>query len=214
MKEMADAFKTTSSEMSSDFNSISEDEMSALLGTGLETSGKSGEEVGKSVSRMLLNLEKLSGPDDLRSPIDQLKEYSESYNALPENAPEKARILSDINGGRTDTDVLTGILENWDVYEKMLDDYGNSSGSVMNDAMTSADSLSGSLNQLENTWLDFINNLADSSELSATVNMLNDLIGIIDNLTSLLGTPGMIGAGLGAFLSSKNIGKAKSCLPS
>lgn len=211
MKEMADAVQTASSGMSSGFHSISEDEMSALLGTGLEISGKSGEEVGKTVSSMLANLEKLSGSDDLRDPIEQLKEYSEAYNALPENDPEKAGILSGIGMG-TDTDVLSGILENWDIYEKMLDDYGNASGSVMSDAMTSADSLNGSLNELENTWLDFMNNLADPSELSVAVDMLNGLVGIMDDLTSFLDTPGMIGAGLGAFLSSKNIGKTKSCL--
>lgn len=211
MKEMADAVQSASSGMSSGFHSISEDEMSALLGTGLETSGKSGEEVGKTVSNILANLEKLSGSNDLRDPIEQLKEYSEAYNALPENDSEKAGILSGIGTG-TDTDVLLGILENWDIYEKMLDDYGNSSGSVMNDAMTSADSLSGSLNELENTWLDFMNNLANPSELSVAVDMLNGLIGILDDLSSSLDTPGMIGAGLGAFLSSKNIGKTKSCL--
>lgn len=206
MKEMADAVETASSEMSSGFNSISENEMSALLGTGLETSGKSGEEVGKSVSSMLSNLEKLSGSDDLRSPIEQLREYSEAYNALPENDPEKAGILSDIGGG-TDTDILSGILENWDIYEKMLDDYGNSSGSVMNDAMTSADTLSGSLSQLENTWLDLVNNLADSSELSVAVDMLNGLVGIIDDLTDSLGALGTLGALSGLLMNKAGIGE-------
>lgn len=204
MKEMANAVQAASSETPSGFHSISEDEMSALLGTGLETSGKSGEEVGKTVGNILENLEELSGSNDLRDPIEQLKEYSEAYNALPENDPEKTGILSGIGKG-TDTDVFSGILENWNIYEKMLDDYGNSSGSVMSDAMTSADSLSGRLNELENAWLGFISNLSDSSELSVAVDMLNGLVGIVDDLTSL-STLGTLGALSGLLMNKSGIG--------
>lgn len=209
MKEMAEAVQSASAEMPLDFTSISEDEMSALLGTGIEISGRTGEEVGKTVGNMLTSLKEDS--DGLQDPIERLKELSEVYQSLPEGSPERLDILSDIGDG-TGTDILSGILENWEVYEKMLADYDNSSGSVMNDAMAHADSLDGSLNQLESTWLDLLNNFAGSSELSAVVDMLNGLLETINKLTSVFNTSGLIGAGLGAFLGSKNIGKTKSCL--
>lgn len=152
------------------------------------------------------------GVVSLREPMEILKDLANVYSSLPKNSIEKSGILSDI-GNRNSLGVLDAILSNWDQVEKMLDDYENASGSVLEDAMKSASSLEGSLNRLENTWTDTVSNMTNPTLLSGAVNALHALLSIINQLTSALGTMGnavAIGGGLFTFLQ-KDRSKQRFC---
>lgn len=153
-----------------------------------------------------------NGAETLRDPIAVLRELAAAYNALPENSSDRAGILSDI-GGTESAEVLSGILSNWSTVEKMLGDYENSSGSLMDGASKSAESLDGSLTRLGNTWTSTVNNIADSDILFAIVSGLNLITGALNKVTASLGTLGsasLAGAGVFAFLQ-KDRSKYRFC---
>ena len=143
-----------------------------------------------------------NGAASLREPMEILKDLSRVYNSLPEGNAQKAGILSDI-GGADSSDILSGILSNWNTVEKMLDDYKNASGSMVEETMKSAGSLEGALNRLGNTWTNIIGNIVDFGIFTGAVNGLNSLLSIINRLTSALGAMGstvLTGGGIFAFL--------------
>lgn len=239
MKELADATRIAGS-LLSDTAQLEENQISALLGAGIKTSGDSAEQAAQAIKSIVMNLQQIKGKggfsgeiiDDgqlakaqarlkslgieleavqngiltLRSPIDILEELAAAYQSLPVNSPARSGIISDI-GGEYGQNVLTGLLSEWNTYEKMLADYDNSAGAAMKKAMQSAEGWEGSLNRLSNTWASTVGNIANSDGITAGINALNSLLGIINRLTSALGSAGSIGAGLGAYLSAKNLGK-------
>lgn len=238
MEELANATKAAGS-MFADLPSLPENEITALLGTGISSSGESGETVARAVKSIIMSLQNISGSGgfdgeiideealaraekrcrsvgvelrymkngamSLREPMEILKDLANVYNALPKNSTDKSGILSDIGNGSS-SNVLAGILSNWNQVEKMLNDYENASCSVMEDAMKSTSSLEGSLNRLGNTWTDTVSNMADSTMLSGAVNILNSLLSGINKITSAIGSFGSIGAVTGLFAGLKNVG--------
>lgn len=117
-------------------------------------------------------------------------------------------ILSDI-GGDGGSGVLDGILSNWDLYEKMLSDYGNAGGLAMEDAMKSTDSWQGALNQLSNTWTNTVGNIADSGVFTTVIHAANSFLEVINKITSAIGSLPSLGLGAGLFASLKNVGKTQ-----
>lgn len=221
---------------------ISENEITALFGTGIASTQYSGEEVGHAVNGIIMSLQNMKGEtgfenevlDDqslaraeerckslgieltvvkdgmtgLRDPMLILKELAEVYNSLPDGSANKAGILSDI-GGTYRSDVLSGLLSNWDLYEKMLADFEHADGAAMKDTLATADSWEGSLNRLSNTWTDTVENIADSKAVVTGINSLNGLLDIVNRLTGALGSFGSISLGAGLFAGLKNVGSPK-----
>lgn len=240
MEELTNATNASASQLST--LGISENEITALFGTGIVSTQGSGEDVGHAVNGIIMSLQNMKGEtgfgnevlDDLalarveercqslgielttvkngmtslRDPMEILKELAEVYNSLPDGSAQKAGILSDI-GGTYRSDVLSGILSNWELYEKMLGDYENSAGSAMKDSLASADSWEGALTRLSNTWTDTVENIANSDAVVTGINSLNGLLDIVNQLTSALGSFGSIGLGAGLFAGLKNVGSPK-----
>lgn len=126
------------------------------------------------------------GITKLRNPLEILKELSKVYNSLPDGSTEKKELLADI-GGRNNAAILKGILTNWDAYETYLNQYSDSSGSAMKDAMASANSWEGSVNKLSNTWTQFMQNFMQSDNIITTINTLNSLLKVLDKLVGAIG---------------------------
>ena len=202
MEELANA-TITASELLSDLPDIPEDKLSALLGTGLSVSKNSGKDVAAAIKDIMASLNAM---DSLRDPIELLAELADAYNALPDGSAKKMELLTNISGGNH-ADFLDSLLSNWERYDKMLGDFGNSSGSMMNDAEKSVGSLDGALNSLSSTWTDTINNVIKSDELTAVVQTLNTLLGGINGVMDALGGAATIGALSGGILGAKNLGK-------
>lgn len=240
MAELLNATKESAGQLAE--IGIQENEMTALFGTGLASTGESGETVGRAINSIIMSLQKLKGETGfegeildenallktearcnslgieltgmqdgivkLRDPIQILKELSTVYNSLPDDSAQKAGILSDI-GGDGGSGVLDGILSNWDLYEKMLSDYGNASGLAMEDAMKSTDSWQDALNQLSNTWTNTVGNIADSGVFTAVIHAANSFLEVINKITSTIGSLPSLGLGAGLFAGLKNVGKTQ-----
>ena len=100
-----------------------------------------------------------------------------------------------------------------DMFDKMLVDYSQGSGSAMEEASKSANNLQGRLNALSNSYTEFVNSIVKSDALKDGVNLLNGLLQGVTKLTSSLGSLGTIGLGAGLLASFKNAGREK-CYPS
>ena len=175
---------------------MEENEITALLGTGIASSGEDGETVGSAVAGIVESLGQITGA--AKDPEEALRELARTYQSLPDGSARKNLILSDI-GGEQGQNVLDGILSNWGLYEKMLADCADADGFAMNQAAASADNWEGSLNRLSNTWADTIGNLADSGAITSVINGLNGILTAINKVTGTLGSAGSIGLGAGLF---------------
>ena len=215
MEELANATKISASQLAN--VNIGENEMTALLGTGISATQESGAIVGRAVNGIIMSLQQIQGETgfeteildaeslskveerckslgielktmhngmvSLRDPMEILKELAYVYNTLPDDSTQKAGILSDI-GGKYRSNVLSGILSNWDLYEKMLADYENAGGSALDETMKSAESWEGSLNRLSNTWTETIGNIANSDAVITLINSFNSLLSVLNLVTN------------------------------
>lgn len=96
-----------------------------------------------------------------------------------------------------------------DMFDKMIVDYSEGSGSAMEEANKSAQNLSGSINSLSNSWNELVNTFVNTGEITSVVNVLNNLLQTVTNIVDKLGSLGTIGLGAGLFANFKNVGKPK-----
>lgn len=116
MLDMAEA--TTQAGSMAAQSGVKIDQLSALIGTAVARTKKSGNEIGTALKALFVNLQdtqnkKITGTFDslgismtkmvgdselLKTPIELLDELSKVYNSLPEGSVEKANILKNIGG--------------------------------------------------------------------------------------------------------------------
>lgn len=149
-----------------------------------------------------------NGVLSLRDPMQILEELSKAYTALDESDARRANLISAV-GGKYRGNQLNALLENWSLYEKMLNDYAEGSGSAMEEAMKSANNWEGSMNRLGNTFTKIMNNIVKSDAVITVTNSFNGFLSVIDKVTSKLGSLGTIGLGAGLFAGVKNTGKCR-----
>ena len=225
MRDISDATSETASVAAQYGVKISE--LSALIATATANTRESGSEVGTALKAILINLQDttskpvtetfealgismtkvVDGAERLKTPIELIYELADAYNSLPEGDVMRANILNEI-GQKRHANTLASILSDMESYEKMLDLYNSSSadGSALREAEKSANNLQGSLNKLSNTWTDTFENILDSDMLKGAVNMLNDLLSVINNITDAIGSWGSLGLIGGLVAGIKNVG--------
>lgn len=206
------------------------DDLSAMIGTMESVTKTGGDEIGNAAKAILINLqnvtsdkivmtldkanasmtETVNGAKRLREPIDILRDLAKTFNQLDEDDPLRAEILTNI-GQKYHANKLSALLQNMDMFDKMLVDYSEGEGSALEEANKSANNLEGSINKLSNSWTEFVNNIINADELKAGVILLKKLVEGATSLTSTLGSLGTIGLGAGLFAGVKNAGRAKCC---
>ncbi len=224
MQDMADATSEAASIASQ--CGVEIDELSALIAVAASKTKESGSEVGAALKNIFTALQDttnkpvveafdsvgismtkiVDGSEQLKTPIELLKELSVAFHELPEGDTKRARILTDI-GEITNDDTFSAILSDWDSYESMLDLYSQGMGSAATEAEKSANDIQGSLNRLHNTWTDTVENVANSDAIITIVNAFNSLLSVVNKATDALGSIATIGLGAGLFAGIKNVGK-------
>ena len=144
----------------------------------------------------------------LRAPMEILRDLSKEYSNLALGDPRKTNLLQAFPDPSL-AEAFQAVLENYDVYEKMLAQYAQGTGSLAAGAGQTADSWEGALNRLSNTWTSTIDKMADSDAVLSIVNMLNSLLSAGEQFTGWLGTLGTLAAGAGLFAGLKNVGEEK-----
>ena len=126
------------------------------------------------------------GVATLRNPMEVLKELAEVYNSLPDNSSDKQGLISDL-GGKYHANALSSLLSRWDMYEKMLGEFSQGTGSALEEANKTADSWEGRLAQLQNSWDSFVNSLTSKGAIKGGISFLDNTIQGFEKLTDTLG---------------------------
>ncbi len=174
--EMGNAFKGILMNLQQVTGEV-EDGENAIDQTSLTKYEKACDELGVSLSTVK------NGVVSLKEPMQILKELSKEYTKLDKSDAKRANLLGAV-GGKYRANALNAILENYDMYEKMLQDYTDGKGSMAEEAEKTANSWEGSMNRLSNTWTSTVNTIADSDAITTGINALSGLLGIVENLTS------------------------------
>lgn len=122
-----------------------------------------------------------NGIVELRNPIDIIRELAEVYNSLDTMDARRADITDTI-GGKYRANILASILTNFDLYDKMMQDYASGSGSMVNEAMKTAESWQGRLNSLSNQWTEFVSGFMDTEYIKGSISGLESMIVAMDKL--------------------------------
>lgn len=226
MVDMAEGMLKTAT-IASEYK-VSVENLSAMIGTIQSISKSGGSEVGDAIQSILINLQNVSsdkitgtldkanasmtetvnGVSKLRNPIAILRDLAKTFNLLDDNAPLKEEILSNI-GGEDHAAKLSALLQNMEMFDKMLIDYSRGSGSALESANKSATNLTGTFNKLSNSWNELVNSLVNSDGLKFGVSLLDSLVQGATKLVSVLTPLGTIGVGAGLFTGFKNTGKCR-----
>ena len=238
MAELAEGMSLVSSQAAS--LGVEADETAAMLGTMIATTKQGGSEMADAFNVILHNIRQVTdeeagidaeglkkyeeackalnvslretenGVTSLRDPMEVLKELSDAYSKLDTSDSRRTNLLNSI-GSPSDAGAFQAVLENYDLYEKMLQEYSAGTGSMVTEAEMTADSWDGAMNRLSNTWTDTIGNIAESDAVITIINGLNGLLSVVNNVTDKLGSLGTIGVGAGLYAGIKNIGKTYKC---
>lgn len=204
MKDMAAAMSKAGTVASS--YRVSVEDLSAMIGTIESVTKAEGGEVGNAIKAILINLQNVAsakitdtldaanasmtefvnGTEKLRNPIDILRDLAETFNKLDEDDALRAEILTNI-GGKHQSAKLAALLQNMEMFDKMLVDYSEGSGSAMEEAMKSANNWSGKLNQLQNSWDSLVNSIVSKDTVLNGLTFGDKLIQGIESLINTLG---------------------------
>lgn len=122
----------------------------------------------------------------LRNPMEVLRELADVYNSLPDNSADKQGLISDL-GGKYHANALSSLLSRWDMYEKMLSEFSQGTGSALEEAEKTANSWEGRLNSLQNSWNSFINTLTNKEAVMGGISFFDKLIQGAETLTNVIG---------------------------
>lgn len=236
MSELAEGMSAISNEAAA--LGVKVNETTAALGTMITTTQQSGSEAASAFETILHNIRQISNAEEgidaeslgkyeeacealnvslketkngvisLRDPMEVIKDLAKEYSKLDPSDARRTNLLSSV-GGELEGNALNALLENYDLYEKMLDEYAKGTGSISVEVEKTAKSWEGSLNRLSNTWTDTIGNIANSDAIISMINSLNGLLSVINKMTEVLGPLKTIGLGAGLFASLKNVGSLK-----
>ena len=214
--------------VASSYNVTVED-LTAMIGTMEAVTKSGGEEVGNSLKSILINLQNVSsdkitgtlkkanasmtefvnGAEKLRNPMAILRDLAETFNQLDKDDPLRAEIITNV-ASKYHASKFSALLQNMDMFDKMLVDYSEGSGSAMEEANKSANNLSGSINSLSNSWNELVNTFVNTDELKGAVNILDNLLQSVTSIVDKLGMSGTAGLGAGLFAGIKDIGIFKT----
>lgn len=105
-------------------------------------------------------------------------------------------MVSDI-GGKLRTSQLLALIQNWDMYQSMLQDYANAVGSADKEISNAMDSWTRKTNTLKNEWAEFIQSMVSTETVKGGLDVL---IGAVEVLNTDLGhfvvTAGAVSLGI------------------
>ena len=225
MQDMAEA-TTRAASMASELG-VSENELSAIIGTMTARTKADGGEIGNAIKSLLINVENINndkiagtfekigvaqtemvnGFEQMRNPIDILEDLAKAFNSLDESDPLRTEILTNI-GQKWQANKLSALLSGWSDYEKMLQDYAEGTGSAAIEAEKSANNWEGSVNKLSNAFTGLVQNFANSDVIISVTNLLTDLVSTIDDVTGAVGPLASILGGFGIVQGIKGGGKS------
>lgn len=183
--------------------------------TEAEEAGLSTENMANSVSELREEIKALTGgavdimasDGEYKSTVEILRELSSVWDGL--SGTTKTNITELIGGGVRNANIISSLMQNFDVVEKALTASMDSAGSALQENEKYLDSVAGKMAQLQTSVEVLYTTILDSSVVKMGVSFLDIITqiatvlasGVFDNFFSILATVGA-GAGVTAFFKN------------
>lgn len=188
------------------------DELTAAIGTMTAVTQRSGNEAGRAFRSILMNIrqikgttadgemiddaalsksakaldsvgvkvrELVNGVEELRNPMDVLSQLAGKWEEL--SSMEQAPII-DALGGKYRANQLVALLENFDMYEDMLEDFAKSTGSALIENEKRMDSWSAKSAKFSNTIAQMWRNTIDTDIVKKIIDFGTAIISLVDKI--------------------------------
>lgn len=152
-----------------------------------------------------------------RSTYEILQDIADIYYEIQETdkkaGTNRLQGLLETIAGKNRSNIAASILQNGEMLRDVYEEAQNSEGSAQEELEKHLDSLTGKITQLQNQMQELSNITFDSEFFKVLIQGTTDTLSLITSLIDKVGVFSLLGAGLGTFLSFKNIGKTNySCL--
>lgn len=146
----------------------------------------------------------------LINPMEAIGALSQSMKDGVLTEQKLMEMVSDI-GGKLRTSQLLALIQNWDMYEAMLDKYENAAGSADREVERAMDSWERKAEVLKNTWTQFVSHIVETDTIKGTITGITDVISVLDSdlgqtamqMAVVAGAVGLVGK---AFLGLSGLG--------
>lgn len=129
---------------------------------------------------------------DVIDPMKAMAGLAQSMKEGVLSEQELVQMVSDI-GGKLRSSQLLAIIQNWDMYEAMLEDFKNAAGSADKEIDNAMNSWERKVSVLKNSWAEFVAKTIDSGVIKGTLDLLNELISGIGDLGTAIA---LVGTGI------------------
>ena len=175
--------------------------------TELEDMGESTEGLASSTSKLRDEIKGLTGVDIMidentyKSTAQIIKEIGAVWDKLSD--VQQANVLEKL-AGKTRASVVAGLMENYDIIDKVIESAKDAEGSALAENEKYLDSIQGKINQLTNHIQEFWNTLLESENIKTLIDILDILVQkateFVDSWTFVPTLFGSIGAAITAKL--------------
>lgn len=142
---------------------------------------------------------------EFKSLVDYFREIADIWDEMSQKQQNDFLLKA---FGRTQAQAGAALIQNFKGVEKALDVMDNAAGSADKEMETAKQSITYKLNELKQTWVGTVQDIANRDDLGKIVDGLTDLssaIGFVIDKLGLVGTIGLFGgAGTGIFKFIKN----------
>lgn len=114
------------------------------------------------------------------NPMEAIAALADSMKKGLLTEQELMETVSDI-GGKLRTSQLLALIQNWDMYQSMLVDYGNAIGSADKEVENALDSWTRKTEVLKNTWTEFLTNFVNTDMVKDGIDALTQAIEFLDS---------------------------------
>lgn len=153
--------------------------------TVTEESVKSMEGLMNKYAKAELEAAKASG--ELINPMTAIKAIFEGMANSDLNDQELFQLLSGM-GGKLRTNQLTALVQNYELFDEMLERIAGSAGTADSEISLMMESWERKAQVLKNTWTEFVADFVDSSTFKKAITGLTDAISTLDDLLFKTGT--------------------------
>lgn len=142
----------------------------------------------------------------LINPMEAIGALSQSMKDGVLTEQKLMEMVSDI-GGKLRSSQLLALIQNWDMYESMLADYGNAIGSADREVENAMDSWTRKTETLKNTWTEFVSHMVETDAIKGALDGVTGTIEVLDSdlgqtaikIGTVTGAVGLLGKGVSAL---------------
>lgn len=115
--------------------------------------------------------------------INPMKAIAGLAQSMKDGVLSEAKLMemvSDI-GGKLRSSQLLALIQNWEMYESMVADFGDAFGSADKEVENALNSWTAKTNQLKNTWAEFVHHIIETDAIKDSLDALRGVISGLDN---------------------------------